>query len=151
MATINELTPAQLSRHALNFYLINGRHVKGGRLIYHALKLERYEPTGLRCLSDFMASKGTEPFSAVVLEFGLADDSPVSTAAKKELDELRFLTKWSWGFARHASGSAHLSGEVFNDRSTFTVDDQRYRDFLDGVVKPAGSVEKAFVAAHTLC
>jgi hypothetical protein len=150
MPIISQLTAQQLARHAFNVFLFSGRHVTGARLIYHSLTLDRYEPEAIRCLSDLLDNDGTEIFSAVALDYALAPESPISPEARQTLDDLRFVAKWSWGFSRHRSGSPHLAGEQFNNRAEFEVDEPRYQEMLQQAVRPAGSLSRAFTAAHTL-
>jgi len=101
-----------------------------------------------QCLLD---AEDTHVFSGVVLEYALAESTGLVGEERKELDDLRFLAKWSWGFSRHKSGVPHLRQEAFADRSMFIVDDERYGEFLAQLAQPAGSVQKAFQSAHTLC
>jgi hypothetical protein len=149
--TIEQLSAHQIARHAFNVFLFSGRHVMGARLIYHALVLDRTNAEALRCLSDFMDADGTQVFSGVVLEYALSESVALSDLEHKELDDLRFLAKWSWGFAQHQSGNPHLGQEAFKDRDAFVVDDDRYRSFLAQVLEPAGNLTNGFKAAHTLC
>jgi hypothetical protein len=148
---VADLTPSQLARHAFNVFLFQGRHVEGARLAYHALALDPWQPEALRRLSDLMDTEGTEAFSAAVLEHALAPGSPITGDDRETLDDLLFLSKWSWGFARHRSGEQHLDGDAFRDRTQFTPDEGIYQEFLQGVVGHAGSLGGAFAAAWTLC
>jgi len=148
---ISQLNAAQLAQHAFNVFLFSGRHVTGGRLIYHCLTQDSYQHQALRCLSDFLDSEGTEVFSAVVLEYALSPVSTISSEERRKLDDLHFLAKWSWGFSRHISGQPHLAGDAFKDRAQFDVDSDRYSVFVGDFVKHAGSLQLAFKAAHTLC
>jgi hypothetical protein len=150
MPIISQLTTSQLARHAFNVFLFAGRHVTGARLIYHSLALDHYQPEAIRCLSDLLDKDGTEIFSAVALEYALACDSGIPTEARRTLDDLRFLAKWSWGFSKHKSGKPHLGGEQFEDRTQFDVDEARYQEMVQQAVRAAGSLSGAFTAAHTL-
>jgi hypothetical protein len=150
MAQIRELSAAQLARHATNVFLFAGRHRTGARLIFRALELEPYQPQALRGLSDLLDREGTEQLSAAVLEYALAQGSPISADEKKELDDLLFLAKWTWKFSRHEEGATGIAWEDLADRSKFIVDDQRYDEFLGQIVTEAGSIESAFRSAHTL-
>ena len=67
MTRIADLNADQLAHHALNIFIAQGRHVEGARVIYRALQLDPHHPGALRCLSDFLAHEGTEPFAAVTL------------------------------------------------------------------------------------
>lgn len=148
---IEKLSAQQIARHAFNVFLFSGRHQTGARLIYHALRLDRANAEALRCLSDLLDADGTQTFSGVVLEYALSEEAGIAGAARTELDDLRFLAKWSWGFSRHKSGNPHLGQEDFADRTTFVVDEDRYQEFLAQILKPAGSLSNGFIAAHTLC
>ena len=150
MARIADLSASQLSRHAFNLYMFQGRHVTGARLIYHALRLDPNEGEGLYCLSDFLAEDGTEQFSAAVLEYALVPGRVTEEESHRVLDFHRFLAKWEWGFSRHSSGNPHLGSEDFRDRSQFVIDEAKWREFLSWVVNMGGSLEGAFRAAHTL-
>lgn len=149
--TIEHLNAAQLARHAFNVFLFSGRHETGARLIFRSLELQPHDPLALRCLSDFFDAEGTEMFSAVVLEYALSEKLALGTEDRKTLDDLLFLSKWTWGFARHSSGSPHLAQADFADRSAFTMDAAGYGEFLGHALGPAGSLEAGFRAAHTLC
>jgi hypothetical protein len=148
---IEQLSARQVARHAFNVFLFSGRHQTGAKLVYHAVRLDPKDAEALRCLSDLLDAKGTEIFSGIVLEYALSESTGIAGEARKVLDDLRFLAKWSWGFARHRSGSPHLAGDAFKDRTAFVVEEDRYQEFLAQVVKPAGSLPNAFKAAHTLC
>src|SRR5437870_2472118 len=113
MTVIADLSAAELGRHAFNVFLFAGRHQTGARLIYHALSKNSYKPLALRCLSDLLDTEGTEVFSGAVLEYALTSDSPLNAEERTELDDLRFLAIWSWGFSRHKSGQAFLPQEAF--------------------------------------
>jgi hypothetical protein len=148
---ISDLNSAQLARHAFNVFLFaGGRHATGGKLIYRALQLDPRNAEAIRCLSDFMFGDGTEVFSAVALEYGLSEQLNLTTAERKVLDDLLFISKWTWKFAKHKSGNPTLRQEDFADRSAFEVDEVRYQEFLKPLLDSAGSIEKAFNAAHTL-
>jgi hypothetical protein len=150
VTTIAELNADQLAEHAANLFAVQGRHRLGARLVFRALELDPRNGLALRCLSDLFDNKGTRPFSAVALEYGLrvSNDAEDSRAA---LDDQLFVSKWSWGFARHKSGEKELPTEEFSDRSSFRVNERQYKDFLGKVVQPAKSLDNALRAAHTLC
>lgn len=151
MTRIADLNADQLAHHALNIFIAQGRHVEGARVIYRALQLDPHHPGALRCLSDFLAHQGTEPFAAVTLEHALSGAFPLDDDARRMLDDLRFLDIWSWGFSRHASGEANLSGEAFKNREDFVFDGPAYAAFLNTVTEPAGSLQGAFQAAVRIC
>jgi hypothetical protein len=148
--TIGDLSASQLARHAANVFLFRGRHVEGFKLIYHALIKNRFEPLAIRCLSDYLDQDGLQVYSAIALEYGISPSSPLSPADRTELDDLLFLSKWTWGFSRHISGSKHLEGDEFKLRHNFTVDEIEYQHRLDQVIAPAGSLDAAFDASHRL-
>lgn len=150
MARIKDLTAPQLARHAFNVFMLQGRHVVGARLTYHALVLDPREGDALRCLSDLHDTKGTEQLSAVVLEYALSLEGAISDPQRKELDELLFMSKWMWGLSRHESGQTNLGRDDFRDRSRFHVDEAKYQEFLAPVIALGGSLEGAFRGAHTL-
>ena len=150
MPRIEDLTASQLARHAANLFLFQGRHVTGGRLLYHALVLNPHEGEALRGLSDFHDHKGTEQLSAVVMEYALTPETGVPEAERKVIDEVRFRSIWWWGFSRHESGQTGLLADDFGDRSRFQVDEKRYGEFIGEVIKLGGSLEGAFRGAHTL-
>ncbi len=151
MTRMAELQADALAEHAFNVFLTQGRHVEGARLIYRALQLAPEHPRALRCLSDFHAREGTEVFAAVALEYALAHGHPISEQERRSLDDLRFLSLWSWGFSRHKSGDVHLSGEAFEQRDDFTLDQTAYNEFLAHLLKPAGSLQAACASALRLC
>ncbi|MES2823230.1 MAG: hypothetical protein V4732_06500 [Pseudomonadota bacterium] len=148
---IKQLNANQLARHAFNVFLFSGRHVTGAKLIYRALELDSHNAVALRNLSDFMDAPGTETFSAVALEYALCESTGIVGEPRKILDDVLFLAKWSWSFSKHNSGNPHLGKEAFSDREAFTVDQVRYKQFLDQTIIHAGSLENAFRAAHLLC
>ncbi len=141
MTRIADLSADQLAHHALNIFIAQGRHVEGARVIYRALQLDPHHPGALRCLSDFLAHEGTEPFAAATLEHALSGAVPLADDARRMLDDLRFLDIWSWGFSRHVSGEAHL----------IVFDGPAYAAFLNTVTEPAGSLQGAFQAAVRIC
>src|SRR2546425_8871911 len=75
MPLIKDLSASQLARHASNVFLFQGRHVIGGRLLYHALVLNPREGEALHGLSDFHDHEGTQELSAVVVEEALAPET----------------------------------------------------------------------------
>ena len=149
--TAEQLDAGQLARHASNVFILLGRQPDWGRLIYRALELDPRHPEALRNLSDFFHAPGTEVFAGVVLEYALRVATPLDRAARKVLEDLRLLTVWSFGYARHRSGSTRLIQPDFADPTMFEVDEDSYRKYLDQVRVPAGSLEADFRAAHTLC
>jgi len=150
-ATIGQLNAKQLARHAFNVFLFSGRHETGAKLIYRAVELDPRNIDALRCLSDLLDVDGTEVFSGVVLEYALSESVPKNDEELKELDDLLFLAKWSWGFSRHTSGNIHLAQEDFIDRSVFVVDEIRYEEFLDQILSRTCSLHDGLKSAHTLC
>lgn len=149
--TIDQWDAPQLARHACNVFLFWGRHQAGARLIYRALALDPHQAAALRCLSDLLDVEGTEVFAGVVLEYALEASTGLTDEERQELDDLRFFSKWTWGFARHQSGEPHLAQEAFADRSAFAVDEERYTAFLNQMLARAGSLAQGFQSALTLC
>lgn len=122
--------------------------MKGMRLAYLALELNAKEPLGLRCLSDLFDNEGTEILSAIVLEYALAPSTGLPEPVWRELDDLRFLAKWSWKFSRHKTGNPHLSGEAFKVRSDFEVDEDKYQAWLADFLG-SDTLNEGFKRAHT--
>ena len=149
--TIGNLSAKELARHAFNVFLFAGRHQSGARLIYRALDLSPYDALALRCLSDLLDNDGTQIFSAIVLEYALADNSPISLNDRAELDYLRFFSQWSWGFAHHKSGETNLAQDAFVARSDFVLDEAAYAQFLSPILQINPSAEAGFQAAHRFC
>jgi hypothetical protein len=152
---ISDLDPAQLARHAQNVFLFQGRHHACARLSYHALKLDPHQPLALRTLSDFLSGdqvreSGWEQLSAAVLEYALRPGSAVPESEHAGLKEHLFLAKWSWAFVKRRDGKTSCTWEELQDRSLFTEDEARYREFLAAVTARCGTLENAFQAAHTL-
>jgi hypothetical protein len=150
MSSISTLSSENLATHAFNIFLTQGRHIEGARIIYHALKLHPQNPVALRCLSDFHAKEGTEQFSAVTLEYALSEACGIQGPYRQVLDDLRFLSIWSWGFSKHKSGSTNLDGAAFQTRDDFVFDATGYKSFVDGVVGRCGTLESACNASHCL-
>src|SRR3989454_4364101 len=151
MPRIGDLSASQLARLADNIMMFQGRRkAGGGRLAYHALVLNHYEGTALRCLYDFIVYKETHDISAAVLEYALTPGTPISEFERKLLDEIRFRSLWQDGFSRHDSGRTTLDWDDFQDRSRFQIDERAYREFLEPTLAQGGSLEGAFRAAHTL-
>lgn len=148
---VEQLGPDDLSRHAFNVFLMAGRQPVVGRLVFRALELNPRHPAALRYLSDFLNAPATQAFSAVVLEYALSPATGLGKEAFDKLNGLRFFDMWSWGYATHESGKLQLQEADFADRSKFELDGAGYCALVDRVLVPAGSLEAAFRAAHTLC
>lgn len=149
--TFAQLSADQLAEHALNIFITQGRHIEGSRVIYHALQLDPQHPLAMRCLSDFLAYEGTETFAAAVLEYALSPACSLSDEARKTLDDLLFLSIWSWGLSSHKSGEPNLSGDAFDKREDFTLDQEAYDKFIGSLISRTGSLEQAYQSAITLC
>jgi hypothetical protein len=152
---IRDLDASQLARHAENVFLFQGRHQACARLSYHALKLDPYQPLAVRTLSDMLTGdlqkeSGWEPFSAAVLEYGLAPGSPIRGEDGAMLERHLFLAKWSWSFVKRLDGSPTCTWEELQNRALFREETDRYRRFLAGVVEPCRSIQNAFQAAMAL-
>jgi len=147
---VSTLSAENLATHAFNIFLTQGRHIEGARVIYHALRLQPHNPLALRCLSDFLANEGTEQFSAVTLEYALSEPCGIQRPNRQVIDDLRFLSIWSWGFSKHKSGAVNLNGTAFQTRDDFVFDAAGYKVFIDGLVARCGSLESACQASHRL-
>src|SRR2546426_2428991 len=109
MPLIKDLSASQLARHASNVFLFQGRHVIGGRLLYHALVLNPREGEALHGLSDFHDHEGTQELSAVVMEDALAPENGRSEPGRTLIDSKRVAAIWSWGVSRPLRGvNQHL-------------------------------------------
>src|SRR2546428_4925356 len=97
MPLIKDLSASQLARHASNVFLFQGRHVIGGRLLYHALVLNPREGEALHGLSDFHDHEGTQELSAVVMEEGLAPETGPSEAERTTTHATRVRALCSLG------------------------------------------------------
>src|SRR2546425_11920911 len=104
MPLIKDLSASQLARHASNVFLFQGRHVIGGRLLYHALVLNPREGEALRGLSDFHDHEGTQELSAAVIEYTLAPENGLSETGRTTIYATRFRAISSWGVCRHDRG-----------------------------------------------
>src|SRR2546426_10785879 len=126
MPLIKDLSASQLARHASTVFLFQGRHVIGGRLLYHALVLNPREGEALRGLSDFHDHEGTQELSAVVMEYALAPETGLSEPERTLIDATRVLAILSWGFRRPDSGQTNLGRNGFPKRSLFPADQEWY-------------------------
>lgn len=149
--TFAQLSADQLAEHAMNIFITQGRHIEGSRVIYRALQLDIQQPVAMRCLSDFLAYEGTETFAAAVLEYALSPACTLSDETRKTLDDLLFLSIWSWGLSSHKSGESNLGGDAFDKREDFTLDQEAYDKFIGSLVSRTGSLEQAYQSAITLC
>src|SRR2546427_3042790 len=122
MPLIKDLSAPQLARHASNVFLFQGRHVIGGRLLYHALVLNPREGEALRGLSDFHDHEGTQELSAVVMEYALAPETGLSEPERTLIDATRFRAIWSWGVSRPDTGQTTLGLNDFQHRSPFPIE-----------------------------
>src|SRR2546422_11773601 len=103
MPLIKDLSASQLARHASNVFLFQGRHVIGGRLLYHALVLNPREGEALHGLSDFHDHEGTQELSAVGLEESPAPGNRRSEPGRTLIHGMRGCGVWCWGVLRHDS------------------------------------------------
>src|SRR2546425_7327050 len=101
MPLIKDLSASQLARHASNVFLFQGRHVIGGRLLYHALVLNPREGEALHGLSDFHDHEGTQELSAVVMEDALAPGNRPSEPERTPIDATKGRAISSWGVSPH--------------------------------------------------
>src|SRR2546422_6534519 len=104
MPLIKDLSASQLARHASNVFLFQGRHVIGGRLLYHALVLNPREGEALHGLSDFHDHEGTQELSAVGMEDALAPATRLSEPEPTLIHATRFRALLSSGVSPHHSG-----------------------------------------------
>src|SRR3989475_13064731 len=119
MPLIKDLSASQLARHASNVFLFQGRHVIGGRLLYHALVLNPREGEALHGLSDFHDHEGTQELSAGVMEDALAPETGLSEAERTLIDATRFRAIWRWGFSHPHRGQTNLGLDYFQNRAPF--------------------------------
>src|SRR2546426_11150835 len=97
MPLIKDLSASQLARHASNVFLFQGRHVIGGRLLYHALVLNPREGEALRGLSDFHDHEGTQELSAVGIEEAPPPGTRPFGPGRKLIHATRVLALLWWG------------------------------------------------------
>ena len=147
---IGDLTADQLALHAENVFLFQQRHTTGARLIYHSLALDSKNGVALKALSDFLDSKGTEQLSGAVMELALGGTCELTRELKFTLERFRLVFIWTYKFAVHSSGRAHLAWEDFKDPSKFDIDWNGYQAFIAPIVKMGGSLEGAVAAARVL-
>ncbi len=147
---VSELSAERLAAYAGEFFPLTDQHRTVARLLYHALVLEPRQPVALRGLADLMDHDGLEYLAALVLEYALAPAADLPEDERRHTEDLRFELMWAWGFARHESGAADLAAEEFRDRTKFSVEEDRYRQFIARSVEVMGPPESAFRAIHTL-
>src|SRR2546422_5783189 len=104
MPLIKDLSASQLARHASNVFLFQGRHVIGGRLLYHALVLNPREGEALHGLSDFHDHEGTQELSAVGMEYALAPGTRPFGPGRTLIHATRVRAIRSLGVRRPHSG-----------------------------------------------
>src|SRR2546427_5676278 len=104
MPLIKDLSASQLARHASNVFLFQGRHVIGGRLLYHALVLNPREGEALHGLSDFHDHEGTQELSAGGMEYPLAPGTRLSGPERTPLHTTRLRSTSKRGVIRHHRG-----------------------------------------------
>src|SRR2546428_5208063 len=107
MPLIKDLSASQLARHASNVFLFQGRHVIGGRLLYHALVLNPREGEALHGLSDFHDHEGTQELSAVGMGDALAPETGLSEPERKTIDRKKLCALSRCGVKPHCSCENH--------------------------------------------
>jgi hypothetical protein len=127
-----------------------GRCELAARFLYTALELDPYEARALGALAELLDDEGTEGFAALVLEYGLSPDRPISLASREALEAVRRRLRWRWGLAIENGGAERLESEAFEDASRFTVDEAATLAFVEGAKPPGISIEAGFRAAHLL-
>lgn len=150
MRLIKDLSADQLAGFAFTVFVHSGRNDTGAKLIYRCLELEKEHPLGLRNLSDFLAWRGSESVSAIVLQHILDQKLSKSSEEHKELEKLLFISKWSWGFIKHKSGKTQLSATDFEDFNDFTIDEEDYYYFVNRAIESAGSRSNVLTGAFNL-
>src|SRR2546425_7381534 len=104
MPLIKDLSASQLARHASNVFLFQGRHVIGGRLLYHALVLNPREGEALHGLSDFHDHEGTQELSAVGMEYALPPETRLLEPGRTLIHATRVCAISGLGCRRHDHG-----------------------------------------------
>ncbi len=150
MNKIKHLNADQLARHARNVFISGGRQKIGAALIYRCLEMDPRHVLGLRCLSDMLDTDGTEHFSAAILEYILNGAGELTADERREIDDLLFLSKWTWGFAAHVDDRGDLKREDFQDRSKFKTDEAAYQAFLKELRGQVDDDETLMRGAHVL-
>ena len=132
MTQIYELTPAELAHYGGLVFAAEGLTATAERLIYRALALHSYEPNALASLGHMLRERGAREQCAAVIEYGLADTSPLGPDDRERLEALRAFAQRSWGL----TGPPPAPNEA-----------DEYTALVSGFVDRAGSLAKAFGAA----
>ncbi len=150
MKRVKDLNADELADYAFHVFLHTGRHAIRAGLIYRCIELDKNNPLGLRCLSDFLDWRGSESISALILEYLIENKLPKTPESINELEKLLFTCKWVWGFSKHKSGTTDLSGDEFEDQDAFEVDIKSYKDFTQNTFEVAGDWSTLLRGAHNL-
>lgn len=150
MKKIKDLNADELADYAFYVFLHSGRQAMGAGLIYRCLELDKNNPFGLRCLSDFLDWRGSESISALILEYLIENKLPKTPESQKEIEKLLFTCKWVWGFSKHKSGNTQLSGEDFENEADFNVDEEGYQAFKQSTFDQVGDWNKVLKGAHNI-
>jgi hypothetical protein len=132
MTQICELTPAELAHYGGLVFATEGLTATAERLIYRALALHSYEPNALASLGHMLRERGAREQCAAVLEYGLADTSPLGPDDRERLEALRAFAQRSWGLT--------APRDVPSEADEYTA-------LVSGFVDRAGSLANAFRAA----
>lgn len=150
MKKIKDLNADELADYAFHVFLYSGRHAMGAGLIYRCIDLDKNNPLGLRCLSDFLDWRGSESMSALILEHILQNKLYPTPENEKDIKRLLFTCKWVWGFSKHKSGKTQLSGNEFDNPDAFEIDEKGYHEFKTRTLEAVGTWENLFKSAHHL-
>lgn len=147
MQKIKDLNPDQLAQLAHKSFIESGRNYKCARLIYRCLELDPQHALGLRCLSDFLDWRGSEPISAVILEHLLDNGILQNIEEIVEHQRLWLICKFVWGFSKHNSGETQLAPTAFDEPADFEIDSEAYQAFVQRAIDAAGSREQVLKGA----
>lgn len=150
MKKIKDLNADELADYAFHVFLYSGRHAMGAGLIYRCIELDKNNPLGLRCLSDFLDWRGSESMSALILEHILQNKLYPTPENEKDIKRLLFTCMWVWGFSKHKSGKTQLSGNEFDNPDAFEIDEKGYHEFKTRTLEAVGTWENLFKSAHHL-
>lgn len=150
MKKIKDLNADELADYAFHVFLYSGRHAMGAGLIYRCIELDKNNPLGLRCLSDFLDWRGSESMSALILEHILQNKLYPTPENEKDIKRLLFTCMWVWGFSKHKSGKTQLSGNEFDNPDAFEIDEKGYHEFKTRTLEAVGTWENLFRSAHHL-
>lgn len=148
MKKVKDLNADELADYAFYVFVHTGRHATGAGLIYRCIELDKNNPLGLRCLSDFLDWRGTESISALILEHLIQNRLSKTPENQQELERLLFTCKWVWGFSKHRSGETNLTGNEFEDENAFEINVAGYEDFKQSTFEAVGNWDHLLRGAH---